>query len=94
MRRANLPNVIAVSVSRDFFDAHLPVDWRSGLGRRFNFIPSDDMVQIALHHEVMSVSAEELWSEIETRWRMLGGRPNAQVMPVPKELKIRKWFGG
>jgi hypothetical protein len=52
------------------------------------------MVQIALDHVPMSVSAEELWSEIETRWRVLGGRPNAQVMPVPKELKTRKWFGG
>jgi hypothetical protein len=94
LRRAKFPNVIAVSVSQDFFDAHLPVNWRRGLGRRFNFIPSGDMVQIALDHVLMSVSAEELWNEIETRWRVLGDRPNAQIMPVPKELKTRKWFGG
>ena len=91
---AKLRNVTVASVSRDFFDRNVPVKswWKRGPGWSYTFIPKDDIVQIAFHHDVMSVPAEELWSEIETRWRTLSGQPDAPFLPVPRLPKT--WFGG
>lgn len=93
---AKLRNVTVASVSQDFFDANVPIKswWKRGPGWRYHFIPMDDTVQIAFHHEVLSVSAEELWNEIETRWRVLSSHPNAPILSIPWAPKTPKWFGG
>ncbi|MBA3447751.1 MAG: hypothetical protein H0T56_09110 [Pseudaminobacter sp.] len=93
---AKLQNVTVASVSREFFDANVPANswWNPGPVWRHYFFPTDDMVQIAFYHDLMSVSAEELWNEIETRWRVFSGHPDAPILPVPRLPKSAKWLGG
>ncbi len=95
-RGGKLRNIMIACVSQDFFDANVPVKswWKRGPGWRHNFIPKGDVVQIVFHHDVMSVPAEELWNEIETRWRVLSGHPNAPILPAPRVPKTVTWFGG
>lgn len=69
-------NVTVALLSGGFFDANLPM--KPGLARgslwRYHFIPGGDVVQVAFHHEFLSISAEELWAEIEARWRAFRGQ--------------------
>lgn len=76
---AKLRDVTVASVSQDFFNANVPVEswWAAGRGRKDNFIRKGDAVQIALRHDLMPVPAEELWNEVEARWRVFSGQPNA-----------------
>ncbi|MCV3243287.1 hypothetical protein [Mesorhizobium sp. ZC-5] len=71
----DLHNVPAVLMSRQFFDANVPIKswWARGPLWRDYFIPDGDWVQFAIHHDILSVTAEDLWNEIETRWRVFGG---------------------
>jgi hypothetical protein len=69
-REAYVPGVTVVLVTRAFYDRYIHV--RSWLLRgpawHMNFIPKDDMMQIALHHEIMSATALELRAAVEARW--------------------------
>lgn len=93
---AKIRNVTAASVSREFFDANVPVVswWQRGPGWRYAFLSRDDTVKIAFHHDVLSVPADELWNEIETRWRAFSGHPNASLLAAPWAPRPRSWFGG
>ncbi len=95
-RGGKLRDVTVATVSQDFFDANVPIKgwWMRGPGWRYNFIRRDGGVAIAFHHDVFSVPAEELWNELETRWRAFSGRPDAPVLSIPRLPKGRHWFGG
>jgi hypothetical protein len=66
-----LPGVTVVLVSRAFYDRHIHVNswFLRGPGWDTNFIPKDSMVQVALQHEALPASAEELRAAVEARWR-------------------------
>jgi len=78
-----LPGVTVVLVSRAFYDRHIHVrSWiLRGPGWDTNFIPKGEMVQVALHHEALPATAQELRTAVETRWRAFGG---AQPASVPR----------
>ena len=69
-------NVTVAVLSGSFFDANLPMSpklARSSLWDYY-FIPRGDVVQVALHHEFLSISAEDLRAEVEARWQAFRGQ--------------------
>jgi hypothetical protein len=72
-----LTGVTVVLVSRKFYDRRIHVDsWLlRGPGWHTNFIPKGDMVQVALHHDVLSASAAELRMAAEARWQAFRNPP-------------------
>lgn len=64
------PNVTVVLVSRQFYDLRVNVSplLLPGPGWRANFIPKGDLVQVALHHDLVSVEPRPLREAVEARW--------------------------
>ena len=67
----HLHNVTVVLVTRTFYDRHIHVrSWvMRGPAWHMLYIPKDDMVQVALHHETVEASAAELREAVEWRWK-------------------------
>jgi hypothetical protein len=63
-------DVTVLLLTKAFYDAHIHVGflWR-GPAWSGVFIPQGDMVQMALHHEAVSVDRDELRAAVEARWR-------------------------
>jgi hypothetical protein len=76
-RGAVFDNVTVVLVSRDFYDRVIHVDSfiRRGPGWDQFFIPRDDLMQVALHHEILPVTAADLLAAVEARYRAFGSSP-------------------
>jgi hypothetical protein len=79
-------DVTVLLVSKAFYDAKIDVRsiWRQGPGWHRHFIPKGKQVQIALHHDLLSMSASEVRDAVEARWRAFSGHPNAELPPVPR----------
>lgn len=77
-------NVTVVLVSRFFYDRVIHVDTfiLRGPGWETNFIPKGDKVQLALHHEVLPVTAEEIRRQVEARWKAFGQPATAAEPPT------------
>lgn len=88
-------NVTAVLVSKQFYDSQILVDSYvlRGPGWRANFIPKGHLVQIALHHELVSVEPQSLDQAVKARWQAFGnqaavelpqtGQPSARTAYAP-----------
>ena len=71
-------NVTVVMVDRDFYERVIHVDSfiRRGPGWGQVFIPfGDDRMQVALHHAILPVTADELLAVVEARYRAFGAPP-------------------
>jgi hypothetical protein len=68
------PGVTVILVSKAFYDRYIHVDSLFLRGPAWDnlFIPKGSMVQVALHHEVLTATAQELRAAIEARWRAFG----------------------
>jgi hypothetical protein len=68
--------VTVVLVSRAFYDRHIHVGFwlMRGPAWEFNFVPQGEMMQVALHHDALPATAEQLRRAAETRWRAFGQR--------------------
>ena len=79
-RGAVFDHVTAVLVTRDFYDRVIHVDsfLLRGPGWDQVFIPYDAMMQVALHHEILPVTAADLLAAVEARYRAFG-RPSEQT---------------
>jgi hypothetical protein len=75
--------VTVVVVSRRFYDRHIHVrSWfLRGPGWDTNFIPEGSTVQVALHHEALPATAQELRTAVEGRWRAFREAPAASAGP-------------
>jgi hypothetical protein len=76
--------VIVVLVSREFYDAHIHINsllLRGPYWHKTNFIPKGDLVQCALHSEIVSVKPRLLRAAVEARWRAFRDQPAAPVKP-------------
>lgn len=75
----NLNGVTVVLVSKQFYDSRIFVDsyFLRGPGWDATFIPKGAVVQMALHHELVSVNAQALREAVETRWLAFCDRPAA-----------------
>lgn len=73
-QRMKFDNVTYVEVSEAFYDRVIFVDnWiLRGPGWDTNYIPAGGLVRVALHHEILPVTAPELRAAVETRWKAFG----------------------
>ena len=72
-------NVTTVLVSKQFYEEQIFIDsfFLRGPAWKANFIPKGELVQVALHHELVSVEPQALRHAVETRWHAFRGRPAA-----------------
>ncbi len=71
-------NVTVVLVSQLFYDRVIHVDnfIMRGPGWDANFIPKGELMEVAIHHEILpSVTAETVRREVEERWKVFGKAP-------------------
>lgn len=74
------PGVTVVAVSKNFYDRVIHVDSyiMRGPGWDGNFIPKgENLMQLALHHELIPASAETIKREVEARWKAFGKKEAA-----------------
>jgi hypothetical protein len=72
--------VTAIRVSRAFYDRqiHVASPFMRGPGWNRMFFPGEKTARIALHHEALSVPADELHRAVEERWKAF--RPRRSVL--------------
>ena len=74
-KKVVFPGVTVVAVSKVFYDRVIHIDSliMRGPGWDGNFIPKgDNLVQLALHHELLPASADEIKRQVEARWKAFG----------------------
>jgi hypothetical protein len=73
-------NVTVVLLPQPFYDRRIHVDsfLLRGPGWKANFIPKGSLMQMALHHELVSVEARPLREAVEARWLAFRNRPAAE----------------
>lgn len=79
---ATYPNVTVVLVPKQFYEPRINVPslLLYGPGWRANFIPKDDLVQVALHHDLVSVEPRPLREAVEARWIAFRDRPASRAV--------------
>jgi hypothetical protein len=73
-----------VLVSRPFYDAHVHIGsllMRGPYWYETKFIPKGDLMQCALHSEIVSVEPKLLREAVEARWRAFRGQAAVPVKP-------------
>lgn len=70
-------DVTAVLVSKEFYDAYIHVSslFLRGPGWGNVFVPKDALVQMALHHELVSVEPRALREAVKARWQAFHDQP-------------------
>ena len=70
-------DVTVVLVPEQFYNSRIFVNsfLLRGPGWNANFIPKGSLVQVALHHELVSCSPQELREAVETRWHAFRNQP-------------------
>jgi hypothetical protein len=70
-------NVTVILLPKPFYDQRIFVDslLLRGPGWKANFIPKGSLVQMALHHELVSVEPRALREAVEARWLAFRDRP-------------------
>ena len=83
-------NVTVLLVPKPFYDARIFVDsfFLRGPGWEANFIPKGDLVQVALHHELVSAEPRALREAVEARWHAFRNQPRAPVAAVNKRTSV------
>lgn len=78
-------NVTVILVSRQFYDTHLHIKsfFLRGPGWNANFLPKGDLMQVAFHHELLSVDPQALRLAVETRWLAFRNDPPPPRTSVP-----------
>jgi hypothetical protein len=76
-------NVAVVLVSKQFYDSRMFVAsfFLRGPGWRANFIPKGSLVQVALHHDLVSVEPRLLREAVEARWLAFRDQPGKTSVP-------------
>jgi hypothetical protein len=74
-----LRGVTVILLPQRFYQQHLHINspLLRGPAWKANFIPKGDLVQMALHHEYVSVGPRGLREAVETRWRAFRDKPAA-----------------
>ena len=76
--------VTVVLVSKPFYDAYIHIGslfMRGPYWYETKFIPKGDLIQCALHSEIVSVEPRALREAVEARWRAFRDQPAASVRP-------------
>lgn len=72
-----IPGVTVILVSKLFYDRVVHIDsyLMRGPGWDAHFIPKGDKMQLALHHDILPATAEEIRRQVEERWKAFGNKP-------------------
>ncbi len=85
--RAKFENVTALVLTNNFYDrkVHMDSAFLRGPGWDNIFIPDErnDIVQFALHHEILPVTAEELYAAVEARWTAFRNKTSVSEKAAP-----------
>ena len=83
LRQHDVPNAAMVEVSKRFYDKFIRVDsfLQRGPGWDNVFIDEGEVVQIALHEELLPVKSDVLREEIEARWKAFRQTPDGRTPP-------------
>lgn len=78
--------VTVVLVPKQFYDSRIHVRsfFLRGPGWKANFIPKGEMVQVALHHEIVSVEPQPLHDAVKARWLAFRDQPAPPATTVPR----------
>jgi hypothetical protein len=71
--RGKFRDVTVILVSKHFYDSHISV-YPQGAWRIL-VIPKGSLVQIALHHQLLSVGPRAIREAVEARWRVFRDQP-------------------
>lgn len=77
-REDTIHGVTVILVSRLFYDRVVHIDsyLMRGPGWDAHFVEKDaNTVQLALHHDILPASAEEIRRQVEERWKAFGNKP-------------------
>ncbi len=87
--RVTFHDVTAILVSKQFYDSHIFVNslFLRGPGWGNIFIPKGSSIQIALHHELVSVEPRALREAIEVRWHAFRGQPAGSASLAAEDSK-------
>jgi hypothetical protein len=83
-RNLEYRGVTVALVSKEFYDEHIHIDslfWRGPYWHKTAFIAKGELVQCALHAEIVSIDPKLLREAVEARWRAFRGQPAAPVKP-------------
>ena len=83
-RELEYRGVTVVLVSKQFYDAHIHINslfLRGPYWHKTSFIAKGDLVQCALHAEMVSVEPRLLREAVEARWRAFREQPAVPVKP-------------
>jgi hypothetical protein len=83
-RNLEFRGVTVALVSKEFYDAHIHINslfLRGPYWHKTSFIAKGELVQCALHPEIVSVEPTLLREAVEARWRVFRGQPAAPVKP-------------
>lgn len=83
-------DVTVILVPKSFYDARIFVDslFLRGPSWGSNFIPKGDLVQVALHHELVSIEPRALRDAVEARWHAFRNQPRDDVPVKPKGASV------
>ena len=83
-------NVTVILVSKQFYDARIFVNSLFLRGPAWGnvFIPKGDQVQVALHHELVSVEPRALRAAVEARWHAFRNQPRDDAPVKPKGTSV------
>jgi hypothetical protein len=83
-------NVTVVLVSKQFYDARMSVAsfWLRGPVWKAVFLPRGELVQVALHHEHVSVAPRLLREAVEARWLAFRDQPARTSVPGAGVMKL------
>ena len=76
-----LRDVTVILLPQRFYQQHLHINsfLLRGPAWKANFIPKGELMQMALHHEYVSVEPRALREAVETRWRAFREKPAATL---------------
>lgn len=79
-------DVTVVLITKEFYEARIFVDsfFLRGPGWKNNFIPKGRLVQLALHHELVSVEPQPLREAVEARWNAFREQPAGRIANAGK----------
>jgi hypothetical protein len=88
-------NVTVVLLSKQFYDSRIFVGsfFLRGSGWKANFISKGQLVQMALHHELVSVEPQALREAVEARWHTFRDQPVSARTSVPDVPAVRSSMG-
>ena len=90
-------DVTVLLVTKRFYEETIFVDslFLRGPGWNASFVEKGDFVEVALHHELLSVEPQELRAAVEARWRAFrnrsGGAATRVVATVDAGRGLSRW---